>query len=522
MFRWFRCSFALARAGFVFARHGVFSLIPPEEVPGPARLGLNAARLVERRRTPATTTAKLSAALTDLGPSYIKLGQFLATRRDLVGDALAADLATLQDKLPPFDDRVARREIARALGAPVEALFAEIGPPVAAASIAQVHKATTHDGRKVAVKVLRPGVARRFARDLDSFFFAARLVERVSVEARRLRPVEVVQTLARSVELEMDFRLEAAAMSEMAGNINRDEGFSVPTPNWNLTAKSVLTTDWIDGVPLSDIPAVAAAGHDLPKLGQEIIRHFLRHAMRDGFFHADMHQGNLFVAADGEIVAVDFGIMGRLKPKDRRFLAEILYGFINRDYLRVARVHFDAGYVPETQDVEMFAQALRAIGEPLMDKTAADISMARLLAQLLEVTDLFDMQTQPQLLLLQKTMVVVEGVARNLDPHLNMWTTADPVVSEWMASNLGAEGRLHDAAEGAQLLGRFVSALPELLARAERTAERAEAMAAHGVRLDLATVEAIARAEARRTRSGRVALWVGAVSLAALAARMFM
>ena len=522
MFRAIRCTTALCRAGFVFARHGVFGLLTPEDLPAPARFGLKLARLLERKSETGGASTRLSAALADLGPSYIKLGQFLATRRDIVGEALAADLALLQDKLPPFPDAEARKAIERTLGAPVEALFSELGPPIAAASIAQVHKGVTKDGRKVAVKVLRPDVDRRFTRDLESFFFAARMVERFSVEARRLRPVEVVQTLARSVELEMDFRLEAAAMSELAVNIAKDKGFDVPAPNWTLTGKSVLTTDWIDGIPLSDVAAVRAAGHDLPALGASVIQHFLRHAMRDGFFHADMHQGNLFVRPDGGLVAVDFGIMGRLSPKDRLFLAEILYGFIVRDYRRVAQVHFDAGYVPETQDVEMFAQALRAIGEPLQEKTAAEISMARLLGQLLEVTDLFDMQTQPQLILLQKTMVVVEGVARNLDPNVNMWTTSEPVVRHWMESNLGAEGKLHEAAEGAQTLGRFVAAVPDLLMRAERMTEMAQVMAANGVRLDAETVDAIARAQAARTRSGRIALWIGALSLALLAARFFM
>ncbi len=521
MVRALRCMAALARAGYVFARHGVFGLVDAEALPGGARFLLRCVRLLERKDGEDAST-KLSGALTDLGPSYIKLGQFLATRRDIVGDRLAADLSLLQDKLPAFDDATARAAISKALDQPIETLFADLGPPIAAASIAQVHRGKTTTGQDIAVKVLRPGVQQRFAKDLDCFFFAARMAERFSVPARRLRPIEVVETLARSVRIEMDLRLEAAAISEMAGNVSRDEGFGVPTPNWTLTAKSVLATDWIEGIPLSDVDAVKKAGHDMPRLAASVIQHFLRHAMRDGFFHADMHQGNLFVAANGDLVAVDFGIMGRLSPKDRRFLAEILYGFIQRDYLRVAQVHFDAGYVPETQSVEDFAQALRAIGEPLQEKTAADISMARLLGQLFEVTDLFDMQTQPQLILLQKTMVVVEGVARNLDPQVNMWTVSEPVVRQWMESNLGAEGRLQDAAESAQVIGRFVAALPEILMRAERTAEMAEAMAAHGVRLDQETVDAIAKAEAARTRSGRVALWIGAVSLAALAARFFM
>lgn len=522
MFHALRCSLRLAKAGWTFARHGVFGVLDTSTAPPPVRTLVGLARLVERRKIKGTRSARLSSALTALGPSYIKLGQFLATRRDIVGDELAADLSLLQDKLPAFPQKIALKEIEITLGGPIETFFSEISEPVAAASIAQVHKAVTLDGRTVAVKVLRPGVAKRFARDLTTYFFAARMAERLVPELRRLRPVDVVQTLARTTQLEMDFRLEAAAISEMAGNISRDEGFRVPDVDWTRTSKSVLTTEWINGIPLSKVEAVRASNHDLKALGAGIIQHFLRHAMRDGFFHADMHQGNLFVEPDGTLVAVDFGIMGRLKPAERRFLAEILYGFIRRDYRRVSEVHFEARYVPDTHDVDMFAQALRAIGEPLMGMTADKISMARLLSQLLEVTDLFDMRTQTQLILLQKTMVVVEGVGRTLDPELNMWETAEPVVRDWIESNLGPEGRLQDAAQGAQLIGRFVAALPELLVRAERTAEMAEAMSINGLRLDKETVEAIARAQAQRGRASQAALWVGAIALAAMAARMFM
>jgi ubiquinone biosynthesis protein len=301
----------------------------------------------------------------------------------------------------------------------------------------------------------------------------------------------------------------------MAENTAKDPGFRVPAVDWQRTSRRVLTLQWVGSTPLNDIAALKAAGHDLRRLGATVIQSFLRHAMRDGFFHADMHQGNLFVDPDGTLVAVDFGIMGRLSPKDRRFLAEILYGFIKRDYTRVAQVHFDAGYVPRSHSVETFAQALRAIGEPLMDKDAEEISMARLLGQLFHVTEQFDMQTQPQLLLLQKTMVVVEGVARTLDPKLNMWTTAEPVVEEWMQSKLGPEGRIQEAAEGAALLGRLVGGLPELLEGAERVAQ---VMAAGGgIRLDRETSEAIAESQVRQGRTGRIALWIGALALVVIA-----
>ncbi|MGE0214059.1 MAG: 2-polyprenylphenol 6-hydroxylase [Parvibaculaceae bacterium] len=513
----------LARTGHVLARHR--ALVPEEErarLPAPARLGLALLALGRRERVSAKGESPIVSALTALGPSYVKLGQFLATRGDIVGQARAKELAALQDKLPPFPEAQARAEIAAGLGEPVEALFEAFGPPVAAASIAQVHKARTREpageGRTVAVKILRPGIEKRFSRDLDAFLFAARQMERWHRPSRRLRPVEAVGTLVQSVKLEMDLRMEAAAMSEMATNVVADPGFRIPAVDWQRTARRVLTTEWIDGTPLSDLKSLEAGGHDLKRLADLVIQSFLRHAIRDGFFHADMHQGNLFVDAAGSLVAVDFGIMGRLSPKDRLFLAEILYGFITRDYTRVSQVHFDAGYVPPHQDPAVFAQALRAIGEPLMDKRADEISMARLLGQLFQVTEQFDMQTQPQLLLLQKTMVVVEGVARTLDPKLNMWVTAEPVVKEWIEQKLGAQGRIEGAAEGAATIGRLVGALPELLSEAQKTAHMLAGMAeGGGVKLDRETTEALAEAQARHGRWGRVALWVGALALAAIA-----
>ncbi len=358
----------------------------------------------------------MSAALTRLGPSYVKLGQFLATRPDVVGAALAGDLERLQDQMPPFPQAEAEAAVAASFGRPVAAVFASFGPPVAAASIAQVHRATvaTATGpRAVAVKILRPGVERRFHADLAAFTFAAQHAENLSAEARRLRLVEVVDTLRRSVMVEMDFRLEAAALSEMAENTKDDPDFRVPAVDWDRTTKDVLTLEWIDATPLSDRARLQAKGFDLPQLARALIQTFLRHALRDGFFHADMHPGNLFVDDDGRLIAVDFGIMGRLGAKERLFLAEILHGFITRDYYRTAEVHFEAGYVPPQHSIESFAQAIRAIGEPIHNRAAEDISMAKLLALLFEVTGLFDMRTRPELLLLQKTMVVVEGVARS-------------------------------------------------------------------------------------------------------------
>ncbi|MEO1200882.1 MAG: 2-polyprenylphenol 6-hydroxylase [Pseudomonadota bacterium] len=516
MFRTIGLVLALGRAGFVLAREGVHEFVPIEELPPGARLLHRLARLIAK---PKQKRGRLNVALTRLGPNYIKLGQFLATRRDLVGADVAADLETLQDRLPPFSDKIARETIATALGQPVEDLFDEIGPAIAAASIAQVHQARIGN-EHVAVKVLRPNIEARFTRDLRVFEGAARLVERVDPRSKRLKPVAVVETLDRSVRIEMDLRMEAAAISEMAENIADDPGFRVPSVDWQRSSKRVLTLEWIDGIPIADVERLKAAGHDLPHLGQTVIQSFLRHAMRDGYFHADMHPGNLFVDASGDIVAVDFGIMGRLGPKERRFLAEILYGFIRQDYLRAARVHFEAGYVPPQHRPEDFAQALRAIGAPIRDRKARDISMGRLLTQLFEVTELFDMQTRPELLMLQKTMVVVEGVGRRLDSDLDMWTTAEPVVSEWMTSDLGPEAFLRSAADGAGLIGRLARQGPALIERAERMAQDLSDMGRDGLRLDDETVSKIASAQARTSWQGSAALWVIALALATIAFMM--
>jgi ubiquinone biosynthesis protein len=508
----------LGRAGWVFAREGVLALIDTARLPMAARAALRLARLVER---PASTVAanRLATALTRLGPTYVKLGQFLATRPDVVGPVLARDLETLQDKMAPFAQAAAVRTIEASLGRPLEDLFASFGPPVAAASIAQVHRATVTGAspqHAVAVKVLRPGIERRFKSDLDSFTFAARHAEMLSAEARRLRLVETVDTLRRSVALEMDLRFEAAALSEMAQNTSNDPDFRVPAVDWDRTARDVLTLEWIDAIPLSDRARLEAKGLDLKRLACAVIQTFLRHALRDGFFHADMHPGNLFVDDAGNLVAVDFGIMGRLGPKERRFLAEILYGFITRNYYRTAEVHFEAGYVPARHSVASFAQAIRAIGEPIHNRTAEDISMAKLFMLLFEITGLFDMRTRPELLLLQKTMVVVEGVARSLDPQLDMWTVAEPVAREWMERHLGPAGRLEHAAEGAMEVGRFLSDVPELLARGATLLERLDAMTENGLVLDPATVADIGRAEARRNRFSALALWVIAALLACI------
>ena len=469
-------SLRLARAGFVFAREGAFVGVDPAVVPAIARLPLALANLVAKRNV--RGLAGLSRAIGRLGPSYVKMGQFLSTRPDIVGAKVALELETLQDRVTPMTRQEAIRIIEAAFGAPIDGLYESFGEPVAAASIAQVHRAavrTSGGPKPVAVKVLRAGVERQFARDLSDMFFAARLAERLAPELRRLRLVEVGETLARSVRMEMDFRLEAAAASEFAENSREDPEIRAPAIDWDRTTREVMTMEWIEGIPLTDHERLAHLGHDPRELARALIQTFLRHALRDGFFHADMHQGNFFVDESGRIAAVDFGIMGRLGRKERRFLAEVLFGFIRRDYRRVAEVHFEAGYVPHAHRVEDFAQALRAIGEPIHSRTADQISMAKLLTLLFEITALFDMTTRVELVMLQKTMVVVEGVARKLDPQLNMWSTSEPVVGAWIAENLGPRGRIEDAAQNMSSIAAFLAEAPK---RLEDIAVRMETAAA--------------------------------------------
>jgi len=488
------------------AREGVFAGVDAELLPPIARPGLAALKLLGRKRA---GSHGLSRAMEKLGPSYVKLGQFLATRPDIVSADVAHELERLQDRVAPLPRDVAVKRIEAAFQAPLGSVFVEFGEPVAAASIAQVHRAKVIDAdgaeRIVAVKVLRPGVERRLQSDLADMAFAARFAEDHFRDAHRLRPVQVVETLARSVRMEMDFRLEAAAADEYGENLKNDADFRAPKIDWDRTTREVLTMEWIEGTPLSDSERLIAQGFDIARLGRQLIQSFLKHALRDGFFHADMHQGNFLVDAEGRIVALDFGIMGRLGRAERRFLAEILYGFIRRDYLRVAEVHFEAGYVPRHYRVEDFAQAVRAIGEPIHARPADQISMARLLTLLFEVTALFDMHTRTELVLLQKTMVVVEGVARKLDPRLNMWATAEPVVGDWIAENLGPKGRIEDVVAKMRTFSRTLADAPAKLEQFGRA------------------MEAIERREmGRLEREASKALWVIAVILVLIGIRVWL
>ncbi|WP_375279453.1 2-polyprenylphenol 6-hydroxylase [Pseudooctadecabacter sp.] len=405
----------------------------------------------------------VTRALQALGPAYIKFGQILSTRPDVVGNDLALQLRVLQDKLPPFPVDIAKAEVERELGQPLDQMFSEFSEPVAAASIAQVHKARlADDGSFVAVKVLRPGIEKAFQKDIDAFYLAASVVDMVSPSSRRLRPVDVIEHFEGVVLSELDLRLESASASEFADNTKDDAGFSLPMVNWSLSGRRVMTLDWVDGINAADVEAIEAAGHDRTELSRRVLQLFLNHALRDGYFHGDMHHGNLKIAENGDIVAYDFGIMGHLDEYTRRVYAEILFGFIRRDYKRVAEVHFEAGYVPADRDVDEFARALRAVGEPIFGMNAEKISMARLLSYLFEVTERFGMQTRTELILLQRTMVVVEGVARTFDHRMNIWDAAKPVVETYIKDSIGPRAAVEDLVKTARVLARFGPRLPAL------------------------------------------------------------
>lgn len=505
--------FAIGRC---FARHDALFLLHESALtPRGARLALKLfGRAFGRRQPHLRPGERLAAALGDLGPSFIKLGQVLSVRPDIVGPAVAEDLGRLRDRLPPFSWEQAHAILTAELGRPPERVFSDIEiVPVAAASVAQVHLANTTEGLPVAVKVLRPGVEAAFARDLALFAWLAETAERHIAGMARLRPREVVRALQDWVAIELDLRLEAAAASELRDNFLDDADVIVPAIDWQRTAHRVMTVQRISGIAIEDRDGLIAAGIDVKVVADRVIRVFLKQALRDGYFHADMHHGNLFVAPDGRLELVDFGIMGRLDLKTRRFMAEMLGAFLTGNWRRAAEVHFEAGYVPADRSVDAFAQACRSIGEPILDRPVAEISIGRLLAQLFQITETFGMQTQTHLLLLQKTMVTVEGVARSLDPEVNFWDAARPVIEDWARTHMGPEAYLRESAGG---LLELVRKLPQVARDLEALAETARH--AGGLELSPTSIAALAetqaRAHARRQRPLVWVLWVAAAMLA--------
>lgn len=496
--------------GYVLARHD--ALFPFEHAPAPAIVRWSAkaaARLFRARNLPARRGVRLRSALTALGPSFIKLGQTLSTRSDLFGPEVAEDLAALQDRLAPFPSDIAFATIETELGKPIDALYARIDrTPVAAASIAQVHLACTTDGQDVAVKVLRPGVEAAFERDIAMFRWLAALAWRLAPKGRRLRPQEVVEAFADTVRNEMDLRLEAAAASELSENFRDEPMFDAPAIDWARTGRRALTLERVAGDRVDDVAKLDAAGHDRREIMRLAAHAFFRQVFEHGFFHADMHPGNVFVRADGGLTVIDFGIMGRLDRTTRDYLADMLFGMLTRDFELVADVHFRAGYVPAHQSRAAFAQACRSIAEPILGKPLHEISLGRLLQQLFQITETFEMETQPQLLLLQKTLLMAEGMGRTLDPTVNMWSLAQPLIEEWMRKHRGPEARIAGMLAD---VGEAAMRMPKTLARLERTLEEADAAAGR----------AMAAAAAPKP-SNRLALFVvGALALAGWAAFLF-
>ncbi len=434
--------FRLLRWGRTLARHGALRIIEQgPDTPAPVRRLFRLARL----GTFQPKVPDYAGAFQAVGPAAIKLGQSLATRPDLVGVEAARNLLSLQDSLPPIAFTEICREIEKSFRCPVAELFTSIDPKtVGSASVAQVHRAVTTDGRDVAVKVLRPGIRQKFARDIQTYEWAAAHLEALGGEAARLRPRAVIANFKRWTLRELDLRREAASASELADAMKGHAGYRVPGIDWNRTNGSVLTIAWVDGLKLSDIAGLKAAGHDLPDLAQRLVLAFLTQAISSGFFHADMHQGNLFVQADGTIAVIDFGIMGRIDRRARQWLAEILYGLTTGNYARVAEIHFEAQYVPAYHSPAEFATALRAVGEPMRGRPVSEISVGQMLEGLFAITRDFDMAVQPHLLLLQKTMVMVEGLATALHPEINMWDVSGPFVTEWIRDELGPEAALAD------------------------------------------------------------------------------
>ena len=414
---------------------------------------------------------KLSSSLESMGTTFIKLGQFLATRPDIIGDELSKKLENLQDKLPPFSTYEAKEIIRKDLGENTFNSIINLSEPVAAASIAQVHKAQINDDgiiKDVAIKILRPNIKKIFNEEIDAIMLFAFLVESFIKKTKRLKLVDVVFLLKEITNLEMDLRFEAAAANEYAENTKNDVGFRVPQIYWNFTSENVMTLDWVDGISIRETEELKKKNFNTEKIAEDIIQNFLRHAVRDGFFHADMHQGNIFIDNNGHIVPIDFGIMGRLDKMSKRFLAEILFGFIQRDYRKVAEVHLVAGLVPKNVPIDDLAQALRSIGEPIFGQAVKDISGGKLLKQLFDVTEKFNMQTQPQLLMLQKTMVVVEGVARKLNPNTNIWSTSKPVLENWLKETKDPITTLNETIQNTSEVMKRLPEFPEIMDKANQ------------------------------------------------------
>ncbi len=507
MIRHIRNSFRFLRVGWVLARND--ALFPLQQTRFAPFITL-LCKIFRKRKSNLRAGQRLAYALQQLGPSYIKLGQSISTRSDIIGDEIARDLANLRDSLPPFPIAEVNKVIEEDFGKSRDELFSSFNEtPVAAASIAQVHFATTLQGDEVAVKVIRPNVRADFARDIELFEWIASLLSN-RADLARFKPAEVVEIFAESVQIELDLRFEASAAAELRKNMQGDENFYVPSVYWALTSGRMITLERINGTKISDLPALREKGHDFKQLVKTAAEGFFNQVFRDGYFHADLHPGNLFVLDDGKIAVVDFGIMGRVSWQERVYLAQILRGFLQGDYRKVAQMHFDAGYVPAHKNIDHFTTACRAIGEPILGLPLDQISVANLLEQLFEVAATFEMQTQPQLLLLQKTMMVAEGVGRMLVADVNMWRLAEPLVMRWATDNFGPKAQIKTIAEQ---VGNVAERLPAALRHAENLLEKLDN---GGIKLHPDTVKALLTERRRSHNRWLFLAWAGLISFTAL------
>ena len=510
MFKTVATFLRMLRTGWVLVRHD--ALVPAEyekAVPWFVRMFGALSRIFAIRRRAENPGERFAHALEKLGPAYIKFGQILSTRGDMLDPVFVKGLSRLKDKVPPFEMKKAEDMLAAEWGAPWREKLATLSEPIAAASVAQVHKGTLKTGEDVAVKILRPDIRSAMRRDIDVLHMVAGLAEFFVPDAKRLGPKAFVNTADRALQLELDLRLEAAAASELSEAATETGFFKVPEIYWDLGGKDVLVTEWIDGMAMSDNAILTDPNYDRKEIACKVMQSFLATSFDYGVFHADMHEGNMIVQPDGTLVLIDFGILGRLSPQEQRFHAEILYGFIKRDYLRIAEVHFEAGYVPAKHTVEDFASALRSVGEPIFGKMASDVSMSRVLLQLFEITEIFDMEMQPQLIMLQKTMMQSEGVCRRLDPDFDMWSTAEPIVSNSMRRELGIEGRLGDFLDNMDRARRTLEKLPDAT---ENIAALAQAWAQGEV--DLSKNPGLANS-AKKSGAAKPIAWAGLGALAA-------
>ncbi len=416
-----------------------------------------------RRRDDSPRAVRLREALQELGPIFVKFGQVLSTRPDLLPEDIAGELTKLQDQVPPFPGNDAIAVVEEAYGGPIEEHFAEFDPtPIASASVAQVHAARLHDGNEVVVKVLRPNIKPVIERDLKLLYTLANLAQRYWEEGPRLRPLEVVEQYDKTIHDELDMRRESANASQLRANFEGSPLVYVPKVYWDHTKQSVMVLERIDGIPIRDIAALKAAGIDMRKLAHDGVEIFFTQAFRDGFFHADMHPGNIFVSPEGQYRAVDFGIMGTLSENDKRYLAENFLAFFNRDYHRVADAHLRAGWVPSGTQVEEFEAAIRTVCEPIFARPISEISFAHFIVQLFQTARRFQMPIQPQLVLLQKTLLNIEGLGRQLYPQLDLWETAKPYLERWMSEQMGPRAFREGLKRELPKWGQMLPELPSL------------------------------------------------------------